>query len=781
MSHNERSISVADLSIYESNINDTFECIIHPVKLVDFSVDLHGFALLEEFVKDDRSLIVTNFSGEDTQEIILKLLRLLEETNYISDDIRIEAKIKLLGAKDTCSGRSQALGYWTQSIQGPSFIVGYTDLEKMKPGHLVTCLVRLAHPINLDSLNGSLTQYIGLTLTGRNDSFVHSSPEIAKSLASVLADLEFREDANQVCTDDDLRTAIRLFIERQKVQREQRECSALQPLTRQVQFEDDDPTLKQTIGVMNEKIYGVTSDYYTNYHMPSYQYWISLMFLHPFVLILADLKRRLPYYLSDFLFEMNQKRALQKYFSTTIFLMFTATLPAIVFGYIVDRTTDGQIGVIESLFAQGVLGMGFSIFSGQPLMVNMITGPTVVYIQVLMRWSEKLGFDFLPFYAWTGIWMGIFLILSAILNTAVLIPFLGRFTDEIFQTFIGIIFIQYWFTEFVRVAHDGYTQVLLFLFLSMLTVGMAIVLSSLRSSYLLVPWIRTLFGDVGPSFAVLIVSGISYAFDPIFVKRLQSYWLWNNTGRPWVIPLGNLQVGYIFLAAVTGFLLFLVVFIDQNVCTYIVERPENRLRKGTAYSWNMVVVGGLNIVASILGIPWMYAGLPHSLLHVYALADVEEHEYMGRRVSRIIHAREVRFTGGITYMFTFLILLAKPALDQLPIDVLYGFILFMGVASFRSNGLVDRLILLITQPEKYPPSHIIRRVQRFHIHLYTIIQLFMVITLFFVAVNFYRGSTMFNTGLIFPFVLFLFIPFKHIFLYHMFPKQGILALESGNV
>jgi len=792
MSFYQPSISEADLSFFDRNLEDAFECIIHPVKLSDVSEELHGLSMLESFAKDNQSVIKAKFRGEDSQEIILKLLRSMERRNLVTPEAREEAKLKLLGAEHCCfpgygssscgSSYETALGYWTHSIQGSSFIVGYATLENIQAERAVISLVQLAEPVNLGSLNGSLTEYVGLVLTGSDTSPVDSAPEVAKTVASLVADPEFREESFDCPTDDDLRAAIHRFVERQWSLKKEKEKDSFKPLSQQMHHENNDATFNETIGIMNEKIY--RNSRFGRYQTSLLGYWSSILFLHPFALVIADLKRRLPHYLSDFTFELNQRRAQQKYLFACIFLIFTATLPAIVFGYIVERTTHGQIGVIECLFSQGVLGIGFALFSGQALMVNMITGPTVVYIQVLMRWSEKLGFEFLPFYAWTGIWMGIFLILSAVLNTATLISYLGRFTDEIFQTFIGFIFIQYWFTEFVRITHSGYTQVLLFLFISFLTLILALSFRFLRGSYLLIPSIRTIFGDIGPSLAVLIVTGISYAFDPVFVSRLNirgPVGYSTTTGRPWVVPIGDIEIGFVFLAAVTGFLLFLVVFIDQNVCTYIVERPENKLRKGTAYSWNMVVVGILNIIASVLGIPWMYAGLPHSLLHVYALADVEEQQVMGRVSYRIVHAREVRIVALVSYLFAFLIILAKPALDQLPIDVLYGFILYMGVASFQSNGLVERLVLLFTQPQKYPPSHIIRRVRRLHIHLYTLIQLFLVILLFFVAVNFYRGSTMFNTGLIFPFVLFLFIPFKFEFLYRLFPKQEIAALESGSL
>lgn len=49
-----------------------------------------------------------------------------------------------------------------------------------------------------------------------------------------------------------------------------------------------------------------------------------------------------------------------------------------------------------------------------------------------------------------------------------------------------------------------------------------------------------------------------------------------------------------------------------------------RMKKGTAYHWDLLVIGIINIVLSLIGFPWVHAGLPHSPLHVQALADVEE-------------------------------------------------------------------------------------------------------------------------------------------------------------
>jgi len=38
-----------------------------------------------------------------------------------------------------------------------------------------------------------------------------------------------------------------------------------------------------------------------------------------------------------------------------------------------------------------------------------------------------------------------------------------------------------------------------------------------------------------------------------------------------------------------------------------------------------MVVGLINIPLSVFNLPWVHAALPHSPLHVKALADVEQH------------------------------------------------------------------------------------------------------------------------------------------------------------
>lgn len=49
-----------------------------------------------------------------------------------------------------------------------------------------------------------------------------------------------------------------------------------------------------------------------------------------------------------------------------------------------------------------------------------------------------------------------------------------------------------------------------------------------------------------------------------------------------------------------------------------------RLLKGTAFHWDLMLTGFINILMSCLGLPWMHAAFPHSSLHARQLAKVEQ-------------------------------------------------------------------------------------------------------------------------------------------------------------
>ena len=61
-----------------------------------------------------------------------------------------------------------------------------------------------------------------------------------------------------------------------------------------------------------------------------------------------------------------------------------------------------------------------------------------------------------------------------------------------------------------------------------------------------------------------------------------------------------------------------------------------------------MVVGCLNVLLSIFCLPWMHAVLPHSPLHVRALADIDEHVEEGHVYDIIVKVRENRISNLVS-------------------------------------------------------------------------------------------------------------------------------------
>jgi solute carrier family 4 (sodium borate transporter), member 11 len=78
------------------------------------------------------------------------------------------------------------------------------------------------------------------------------------------------------------------------------------------------------------------------------------------------------------------------------------------------------------------------------------------------------------------------------------------------------------------------------------------------------------------------------------------------------------------LSLAFGFLLFILIFMEQIISSAAVNHPSLNLKKGPAYHWDLFIVSLITLVLSIFGLPWVHAVLPYSALHVRAMADNEQ-------------------------------------------------------------------------------------------------------------------------------------------------------------
>ncbi len=130
----------------------------------------------------------------------------------------------------------------------------------------------------------------------------------------------------------------------------------------------------------------------------------------------------------------------------------------------------------------------------------------------------------------------------------------------------------------------------------------------------------------------------------------------------------------------------------------------------------------LIIICSLFGLPWFVAATVLSINHVRSLtresessAPGEKPQFLGIREQRVTHIL-IFATIGLSVKMSFV-------LKLIPMPVLYGVFLYMGVASLNGIQFFDR-ILLFFMPKKYQPDFpYLRKVQLTRVHLFTGVQL----------------------------------------------------------
>ncbi len=438
---------------------------------------------------------------------------------------------------------------------------------------------------------------------------------------------------------------------------------------------------------------------------------------------ISDVKARLRTYPSDFTDGLHPKSA-----GSALFLFFACLAPAVTFGGIMAAQTGGSIGVVEMLVATALCGVLYALFAGQPLIILGGTGPLLVFTAVLYRFCEAWSIPFLPAYAWVGLWSALLVVILALTDASCLMRYFTRFTDEIFAALISLIFVYEAIRALVlifRDPHKPHDTALLSLLLALGTFYIAINLSRFRRSRFLLPKVREFLADFGTTIALATMALVAYWLHEVDLDTLRAPATFGTTnGRPWLVSLSAAPVWVRCAALGPALLVTVLVYLDQNITARLVDSPGHKLRKRPAYHLDLAVVGVLLAICSLFGWPWLVAATVRSLNHVRSLATVEEITgNSGPARERVLQVRETRVTGLAIHILIALALILLPLLKHIPLAVLYGLFLFMGVVSMAGNQFFERLSLWIMDSALYPTTHYIRRVPRRVIHLFTGLQL----------------------------------------------------------
>ncbi|XP_027138713.1 electrogenic sodium bicarbonate cotransporter 4 [Larimichthys crocea] len=193
--------------------------------------------------------------------------------------------------------------------------------------------------------------------------------------------------------------------------------------------------------------------------------------------------------------------------------------------------------------------------------------------------------------------------------------------------------------------------------------------------------------------------------------------------RGWlVMPFGK-NPWWVYVASfVPALLVTILIFMDQQISAVIVNRKENKLKKGCGYHLDLLWVGILMATCSFMGLPWYVAATVISIAHIDSLKMESESSAPGEQ-PQFLGVREQRMTGILVFALTGVSIFLAPVLKFIPMPVLYGVFLYMGVASLSGIQFWDRIKLYMMPSKHQPDFSYLRHVPLRKVHLFTLVQI----------------------------------------------------------
>lgn len=495
--------------------------------------------------------------------------------------------------------------------------------------------------------------------------------------------------------------------------------------------------------------------------------------------VIADIKRRAPWYWSDFKDSLNAQCI-----ASIIFIYFACLTPIITFGGLMGTKTGKYMAAMEQILAGGIGGVMFSLFGGQPLIILGATGPMLVFEEILYTFCENFGIDYLPFRLWIGIWTMLYCFILVITDASAFVRYFTRFTEESFATLIALIFIVEGFKKLVHVLDDSPVKIgdengyidwnacqcikkgmgdsftrfnnntdiylntplgdcerlggelvgqachsnvfFLSVILSLGTFALAFTLKGFRTSSYFPTKVRAVISDFAILIAIMVMVGIDLAFA-VNTPKLDIPLKFQPTAhekRGWIVPpLGKNPVWTIPAAAIPALLATILVFMDQQITALIVNRREHKLKKGAGYHLDLLLVAIIIGICSLLGLPWVVAATVLSVGHVQSLFVESQCTAPGEK-TQFLGVREQRVTGTFIFILIGLTVFIAPILKFVPMPVLFGLFFYMGFSALRGLQFFERIKIIFMPVKHQPDLMYLRQVPLKRIHIFTFIQLF---------------------------------------------------------
>ncbi|XP_010743466.2 solute carrier family 4 member 1b (Diego blood group) isoform X1 [Larimichthys crocea] len=534
----------------------------------------------------------------------------------------------------------------------------------------------------------------------------------------------------------------------------------------------------------------------------------------PFGGMIRDIKKRYQYYKSDITDALNAQ-----VLAAVIFIYFAALSPAITFGGLLADKVENMMGVPELLISTSVQGIIFCLIAAQPVLVIGFSGPLLVFEEAFFAFCQSQDTEYIVGRVWVGVWLVIIVVLIVAFEGSFLVRFISRFTQEIFSILISLIFIYETFAKLARtfknhplilnydhlnstienpwhpkveetIMYDNATgnmtvimktfkppypnTALLSMCLMLGCFFIAFFLRQFKNGTFLPGKVRRLLGDFGVPISIFLMVVIDYNISDTYTQKLvvpKGLMVSNPAKRGWLInPFGEhktFPVWLMFASCVPALLVFILIFLESQITTLIVSKPERKMVKGSGFHFDLLVLVGMGGLSAIFGVPWLSAATVRSVTHANALT------VMSKGTKPVIEkVNEQRVSGVLVALLVGLSILMEPILKMIPMAALFGIFLYMGVTSLNGIQLWDRMLLLLVPKKYHPDEPYATRVSTGRMHLFTAIQIVCLVVLWIVKSS--------PVSLALPFILILTIPLRMFMTGRLFTELEIKCLDADD-
>ncbi|NXD59788.1 B3AT protein, partial [Corvus moneduloides] len=375
------------------------------------------------------------------------------------------------------------------------------------------------------------------------------------------------------------------------------------------------------------------------------------------------------------------------------------------------------------------------------------------------------GLEYIVGRVWIGFWLILLVLVVVACEGSFLVRYLSRYTQEIFSFLISLIFIFETFSKLVTIFKDhplsrqynlqpdfqpGVPEpntALLSLVLMAGTFFLAFFLRKFKNSSFLPGKVRRLIGDFGVPISIFIMALADFFIKDTYTQKLsvpKGLQVTNSSARGWFIhPLGKespFPIWMMFASVIPALLVFILIFLETQITTLIVSKPERKLVKGTGFHLDLLLIVAMGGLAALFGMPWLSATTVRTITHANALTVMSKTSAPGEK-SQILEVKEQRISG-------------------LLVAVLIGELGRGPQMGSEGGGLFDRILLLLKPPKYHPDEPYVTRVKTWRMHLFTFTQIIFLVVLWVVK------ST--PASLALPFVLILTVPLRRFLLPKIF-------------